>query len=476
MRLGDLRPAARCLALLCCCAAPSVMAVDWKVTPTLSAGAILTDNVKLSADKEGDLLIIVSPGVSILKDKGRMRLRADYSLQNVLSFSDSDRNRSYHQLASSASAEVLPDRLFVNANASISQANISPFGIIGLDNANRSNNRTTVKSFDVSPRYVHRFGSFATGQARYTYGELRYTDVFSTRVNNGLYLNLDSGSRFNTVGWGLAYSKTNVNSEIIDWSSESTSAYLSYIYSPRLRFRLTGGYENYNVPTTRNVPEGAFWSVGVDYAPGPLTTLRASVGKRFFGDTRSFNLTRKSEHSTWLVNYSRDILNQEVVLPTLLAGFLVDPATGLPATDPVTGLPLAVQAVRFARFNETFLTNGFDTSYVYDQGKSKITVAAYDRVRDSQLRDLKINERGANALWNWRVFPRTSADFGLGLFRSQLEPLGRDDKFTYLTVGATHKLSPKATATLTYRHQRRNSNQDVDYNENSLAFFVNMRF
>lgn len=470
------RAAACCLALLAGYLPWSAFAIDWKVTPILSAGAVLTDNVNLSADKEGDLLITVTPGVSVLKDKGRLRLRADYSLQNFFSFSDSDRNRSYQQLASSASAEVLPDRLFVNANASISQANISPFGIIGLDNANRSNNRTTVKSFDISPRYVHRFGSFATGQARYTYGESRFTDVFSTRVNDGLYLNLDSGSRFNTVGWGLAYSKTNVNSEIIDFSSESASGYLSYSYSPRLRFTLTGGYENYNVPTTRNVPEGEFWSVGVDFAPGPLTTLRASVGKRFFGDTRSFNLTRRSAHSTWLVNYSRDILNQEVVLPTLLVGFLVDPVTGLPATDPVTGLPLAVQAVQFARFSETFLTSGFDTSYVYDKGKSKITVAAYDRVRDSQLRDLKINERGANALWNWRVFPRTAANFGLGLTQSQLEPLGRDDKFTYLTVGATHTLSPKSTASLTYRHQRRNSNQDVDYNENSLAFFVNMRF
>lgn len=421
-------------------------------------------------------MLTISPGVSVRKETGRLRLNADYSFQNVFSFSDSDRNTSYHQLGARASAEVLPDRLFVDANASISQANISPFGIIGLDNTNRTNNRTTVKSFDVTSRYVHRFGSFATGQARYTHGESHYTDAFSTRINDALSLNLDSGSRFNTVGWGVAYNNSNIDSETLDWSSESVSGYLSYIYSPRLRFKVTGGYENLDVPSVRNTPDGKFWSVGFDYAPGPLTTINAAFGKRFFGETKSLGLTRKGRHSTWLVNYSEDIVNQEVVLPTAQTFFLVNTATGQIQTDPLTGLPLVLRLVLFQRFSETFLSKAFDTSYIYENGRSKITVSAFDRERDSQLRVLKIQERGANAGWNWRVFPRTTADFGLGFLRSALEPLGREDKYVYMTVGATHTLSPKATASLTYRHQRRNSNQDVDYNENSLALFVNMRF
>lgn len=472
------RPARRAVACLtlCCCATQATFGSDWRVTPTVSAGLTFTDNVNLSPAKDSEFVLSVSPGVSVRKETGRLRVNADYSFQNVFYFSDSDRNTGYHQLSAGASAEVLPNRFFVDANASISQANISPFGLIGLDNTNRSDNRTTVKSFDISSRYVHRFGSFATGQARYTHGESHYTDAFSTRVNDGLTLNLDSGSRFNTVGWGLAYSKSNIDSETQDWDSESVSGYLSYIYSPRLRFRVTGGYENIDVPTTRNVPEGEFWSVGFDYAPGPLTSISAAYGKRFFGETKSLNLTRKGPHSTWLVSYSQDILNQEVVLPTAQTFFLVNPTTGAIQTDPLTGLPLVLRLVLFQRFSETFLTKNFDTSYIYQKGRSKITLSAFDRERDSQLRVLKIDERGANATWNWRVLPRTTADFGLGLLRSGLEPLGREDKYVYLTAGATHKLSAKATASLTYRHQRRNSNQDPDYNENSLALFVNMRF
>lgn len=469
------KQAACCCLAVCCGALPPAFANDWKVTPTVSVGATLSDNINLSPDKEGDLVLTISPGVSVRKETGRLRLNADYSFQNVVSFSDSDRNNSFHQLSAGASAEVWADRLFVDARASISQANISPFGLIGLDNTSNSDNRTTVKSFDITGRYVQRFGSFATGQARYTHGESHYTDAFSTRTNDAVSLNLDSGSRFNTVGWGLAYSHSNTDSETVDWSAESVSGYLSFIYSPRLRFRLTGGYEDFNVPTTANVPEGEFWSVGVDYAPGPLTTLNASFGRRFFGDTKSFSLTRKGRHSNWLVNYSENVVNEEVVLPILRAFVLTDLA-GNPLPNPLTGQPFTFFRLERARFSETFLTKGFDTSYSYDFGRSKLTLSAYDRERDSQLRALIIEERGANGLWNWRVFPRTSADFGLGFQRANLKPLGREDKYIFLTVGATHKLSAKATATLTYRHQRRDSNMDPDYNENSLALFVNMRF
>lgn len=474
IRGGPIRAALCCLALAAT-HAPAVGAVDWKVTPTLRAGAILSDNIRLSPEKTGDMVLTVSPGVTVVKDKGRLRAQADYRLDNIVSLSESDRNIIYHNLAATASAELLRDRFFVDANASIAQNNISPFGVISIDNVNPNNNRTTVKSFGITPRYIQRFGSFATGQARYTHAEARYTNVFSTRINDAVYLNLDSGSRFNTVGWGLAYSYFQSDTEIVDTSAESSSAYLSYPYSPRLRFRVTGGYEKLKLPTQNKSPEGEFWSLRVDYAPGPLTTLSASVGERFFGPTRTFNLTRKSAHSTWLVNYSRDIANEQVVLP-IQSGFLINPITGAPALDPVTGLPASVPAQLFARFSETFLTSLMNTSYSYEKGKSKITLSAFDSARDSQLRELKINQTGANALWNLRVFPRTTADLGLGLLRSRLQPFERQDTYAYLTVGATHRLSAKSTASLTYRHQRRNSNRDPDYNENSLAFFVNMRF
>lgn len=472
---GPMRTALCCLALASAYSS-AVGAVDWKVTPTLRTGATLSDNINLSPDKTGDMVLIISPGVTVVKDRGRLRAQANYQLENIISLSESDRNTSYHNLNANATAELLRDRFFVDANASIAQTNISPFGIIGIDNVNRTNNRTTVKSFGITSRYIQRLGSFATGQARYTHGEAHYTDAFSTRINDAVFVSLDSGSRFNTVGWGLAYSNSQSDTKTVDTSAESSSAYLAYIFSPRLRFKLTGGYEKLELPTQNKAPEGEFWSVGIDYAPGPLTTLTASVGRRFFGDTRAFHLTRKSAHSTWLVNYSRDIANEEVVLPVIQPGFLINPITGAPALDPVTGLPASVPVLLFVRFSETFLTSLAETSYSYEKGKSRITVSAFDKERDSQLRALKINETGANALWNLRVFPRTTADLGLGLLRSRLQPLDRQDTYTYLTVGATHRLSAKSTASLTYRHQRRNSNRDPDYNENSLAFFVNMRF
>lgn len=476
MRHARRRQAACCCLAVCCGGFAPAFAIDWKVVPTLSVGATLSDNINLSPDKEGDLMLTISPGVSVRKDTGRLKLNADYSFQNVFSLSESDRNNSFHQLAAGASAEVWADRLFVDARASISQANVSPFGLIGLDNTSNSDNRTTVKNFDITGRYVQRFGSFATGQARYTHGESHYTDVFSTRVNDAVTLSLDSGSRFNTVGWGLNYSYSNTDSETAaDWSAETLSGYLSFIYSPRLRFRLTGGYEEFNVPTANNISEGEFWTVGVDYAPGPLTTLNASFGRRFYGDTKSFSLTRNGRHSSWLVSYSEAVVNEEVVLPILRAYVLTDLA-GNPLANPITGLPFTFLRLEPARFNETFVTKGFDTSYSYDFGRSKLTLSAYDRKRDSQLRALIVEESGANGLWNWRVLPRTTADFGLGFQRADLQPLGQENKHMYLTLGATHRLSAKATASLTYRHQRRDSNMDPDYNENSLALFVNMRF
>ncbi|ADJ28643.1 PEP-CTERM system associated protein [Nitrosococcus watsonii] len=103
---------------------------EWKFTPLLAGGEIYTDNVTLAprGEEESDFITQITPGFFLRGTGSRLRLGANYFMQNLLFAKDSDRNTTFHRFLGSARAELAEDHLFFDLRASVFQALVSPTG------------------------------------------------------------------------------------------------------------------------------------------------------------------------------------------------------------------------------------------------------------------------------------------------------------------------------------------------------------
>ena len=186
-------------------------AADWKFTAGVGATETYTDNVTLSASgaRSGDFVTSITPTISAKKDGARLKVDAKYSMQNLFYARESERNTIFHQLNARANAALYERDLFLDTSAAISQASVSPLSASGTDNINSTNNLANVRTISVSPYWMHRFGSTATLNARYTASRVSNdTNEFSGSTNNTYSAGLASGSAFGRVSWGLNFFTT----------------------------------------------------------------------------------------------------------------------------------------------------------------------------------------------------------------------------------------------------------------------------
>ncbi len=213
------------------------------MTPTLAANATLTNNVNLSAtDKQSDLILAVSPGIQIGGQSGRVRGFLNYALTGNFYARNSDQSSFYNALSASVNAEAVPSWLFIDANASVSQQFISPFGTQSIDPGLNNSNRTEVRTVSVAP---HVRGQIA-GQVNYV-GRAFYsfTDSGSSQAADstvwGALLGFDATTRWSRLSWGLDFTYrearfTNQRSEFDQLNVLS----LNYAVTPELRVSLRG--------------------------------------------------------------------------------------------------------------------------------------------------------------------------------------------------------------------------------------------
>ena len=68
-----------------CCLCAAVLAEGkWQVEPSLKVASIYSDNIGLEPNGESDLVLEVSPGISVNRAGRRLSVNLDYSLQNFV--------------------------------------------------------------------------------------------------------------------------------------------------------------------------------------------------------------------------------------------------------------------------------------------------------------------------------------------------------------------------------------------------------
>ncbi|BBJ22891.1 TIGR03016 family PEP-CTERM system-associated outer membrane protein [Candidatus Nitrotoga sp. AM1P] len=486
-------------------------AADWKISPRLNLLETYTDNVTLATkgNEKSDFITQINPGISLIGTGTRLKVNVDYTMQNLFYANEQSRNRTVHQLRASENAELIKNFFFLDSTASISQRNISLLGPITDNNENITNNRTNVKTYSISPYIRHNFSNFASTQARYTHNAV-YTDVgaFSGRKSDTILLSLTSGSAFRTLGWGLNYNKQKL--DFLDRSIENERYTGNLRYRISSKFSLTGtsGYQKFSYTSLTGVSAGSFWTAGFAWTPAERTSITANTGKAFFGTTYMLRASHRTRRSAWSLNYNQDITttrDQFFIPPTTDTENFLNQLWMSNIPDPVmrqqtvenfirdNGLSASIfDPVNFLT-NQFFLQKRLQASVAFSGARNTLVFSIFHMLREAQtLGDVNdasiigtsniglnrnIKQIGGNALWNWKIGPRTNANVGVMYLKSSLLATGREDDTKTFRAGLTRQLQPKLNGAVNFRHIERTSNQiGSDYRENALIASLSMRF
>ena len=475
-------------------------ALDWLFEPTLGAAATYTDNVRQSPDNEDDALILRVTPAFTLQSQGSRRVQAtmQYGLSGVARFGGGDNNDLHHNLNARGKAELVEDFLFIDASARVSQELISLLGS-PADASINSSNRATVGSYSISPYIKKRFGTFADGEVRYTLsGALFENDAASNLSTNRFSASLDSGTRFANLKWGLGYSYRDVsanNSGAGDTSYSYERADLSLSYALTRKFRLIGnvGHETIeydSAAASANDRDDSIWSAGFGWSPSRRTSLEATAGERFFGNTYNLSARYRARESTWTASYVEDV--NDISQATLVEGttyiwncdgrfvettFPIAPDPGCILVGTRDGLIPSLA-------NGLYVSKTLRAGMTWGIRKVTYGLNVFDIRRIYLLQnDAEDSSRGIHASVNYRLSPLTNLYSTLALTRNEdpatLSGLGfnREDDLYSFTVGANHRFGSRLTGALMFRRYQRDSNDPTaEYTENNVTASVNMRF
>lgn len=489
-------------------AAGPVLAAKWDIQPTLSSDVTYTDNVSLSraGTERSDWVTQVTPGISIAGTGAQLKFNANYGAQ-FLHRAESGGNGVNHQFNGSGNAELVKQLLFIDARGSVFQQNVSLLGPQTDSNVNNTGNRATVRSFFVSPYLRHDFGASAQAEARLTHSTLSTDAADGLRSQtNGINLSIASGPAFKLYTWNVAYNRSSIDysAQIPDVTTETISAGGKRMITSQFGLTSSVGYEKSDYAALGKSPSGAFWNAGLEWTPTPRTRVTATTGHRYYGNTRSFDLSHRTRLTTWGASYSESVTNThaQALLPssfstagyldTLFLSSVPDPAArqqavqnfitqnGLPSNLSVPLNFLTTQTILVKRWQGSFGIHGVRNTLlanVFRQSSDALTAGLAATGTGDFATSSTVQQTGGSVIWNWRFATHVSSNLSAGVTRSEFPDIGRTDDAKYFRLGVSQQFQPRLSGSVNFRNIRNDSSiAGAGYVENAVTAALGYRF
>ncbi|SFU47290.1 TIGR03016 family PEP-CTERM system-associated outer membrane protein [Pseudoduganella namucuonensis] len=524
-RLPAARPLAAAVAVAVLPLAPASHAA-WKFTPQLEVRESYTDNVAASTRELAQAQWVTSfaPGFTLETDGPRVQAKIGYN-KHLYKFKDANvggARDSDQQLNAHLHANLVNDLLFLDTDATTQQHSASAFGPL-LSNtitSFASANANEVKTLRIAPYLKHRFGSIANAELRYTRDRVETDNMgFGRSDSNNVMLNATSGTAFRQLGWALNYQRQQLDTQSTrslggaspgpqgtSNTTDNLNTSLRYLYSPTLTLTASAGYDKYDYDALGGVTQGKSWSAGVTWLPSPRTSIQATAGKRYYGNSYSLNAQHRSRASVWIISYNDAVTTtrQQFLLPSaidtaamldrLFAAAIPDAAARRQAVDAYilsTGLPPSLANSINYFSNRYMLQKQLQASAAFNTPRTSTILSLQSARRDglsssvvdsgllgvtnSALND-NTRQSGASIIVNWRLSSRTGINFTADYMHVESLTVERTDINRSLRLNLTRELRPKLRGQFELRHVEGSTSARVPYTENAVSASLNKQF
>ncbi len=419
------------------------------------------------------------PSLRIRGRGGRTSLDLDFSHRQLF-FKNTDQDESFQDMDATGQIEIWDRVAFIDGAASLSRQVIDAGDATTNTAAGQVNNRTDVRTFDVSPFFLHHFGTWVETETRYRYSDVRISRdaAADTRTFNESF-RANSGRQFQRLRWSLAASRLK---EIRDTSAPSVGIITvdnDYTYVLDRRLSLLGGvgYEKHKDRTLLQEPKGLTWNGGVALNPSRRTSLRATYGRRFDDDNFAFDGTHELSARTRVrANFTDSLQTTQRLIARDLTFVGTDADGNL--IDLRTGLPFTAGTDAFGVQTETFRRRRFSTALTGTRRRNRFSLVAFWEKRKTEITGADDTVIGVTANLARTLSRRTTADLALAYRNSKFEGAAdRTDDLYTVTGNLSYQIFRNASAVLSYSRTQRESDVDVnDLTENAVVLSLRREF
>lgn len=480
---------------------------DWRTQPSVTLNETYTDNAGLQSDdlKYSQLISELTPALAFTGAGRRYKVAGSVQWRQFAYSGEQPSNALDHSLeyAVNGQGTLVDDLLFVDASASVTPQSISAFGPRVESTPYIAENRAEIKTWRIGPRLEHRFGNTANLSMRYTRDSVDSGDfdAFGSSVGDTFIASLTSGKASQTWGWGLTALRQELDGDLTgETSTETLEANLRYSLNRRFALTASAGYDSYDYQALGGRTAGRNWSAGFDWTPSARTRLSAELGRHFYGQTGRLDVSHRSRHTVWSINYGDSVTTsrQQFLLPsTIDTAALLDNLFAATISDPVLRQQAVANYIRTAGLPNSlaesinYLTNRYirqkqlQASVAYTRARSTALLSLFrtesialssqqsdSPLLGSQLSNLNDNvlQHGVNTSYTYRITPRSSLVAAASLTRSRSISADFEDERRDLRIGYTRQLGRSLRATLELRHLQGSYGVNAgSYRENAIS-------
>lgn len=498
-RVGNLRPQ---LERYLNRGAPLAARPAWLFTPSLGVGIGATDNVyQIKSPRRGDVFTDIAPGFDLNGDTARVKLTLNYSPEVRVYASTSSQNRVSQFLNGRGTAVIVPDAIFVDVSASITQQSLTGGGFNQGQNQtyNRQNSVQTT-SLSITPYAQHRFGSWADGVVSYSYAKSFQGQQDNNAVTSG-------NNALGTSGYGALGDLSTTSESATLTSGENLGRIRDFLaimasqstgsgsarsgtrseVQNNLDFGLTHavtllsglGYQQINYGSSLNNTaatsglanaynySGPTYSLGFHFVPNPDLDLTVRYGRHDGANDVTFNGQYSiSARVRVMASYSNGVTTDLQQAQNQLATTSV--GSGGVVTDTATGAPVQQNGYN-ATQNGVYRLKRFSASLAFLQERNSYALSLSNDERTALTNSTTLLGNGivnagtsttstsASLTWQHDLSPdlslSTSGQYGISTNSGQFVGAGNRDQRTISIIAVlTKQLSKTLNASLSYSY------------------------
>ena len=326
----------------CVFAATPVAAESWRLSASASATETYTSNANYSPTSfaEGDFVTSVTGALQVRGEGARLKLNGSVAGTGTFYATQTQNNSFAPSVNLAGNLEAIEKFAYVDAQASVSQTFLSPFGAQPGDLVNATQNRYTQQTYSVSP-YVK--GVLPSSNVSYQLRDDNYWTVASPFGNSSAdvpntYSNVLSASMSSPVnpwGWTLSYTRSyysngltsirgipNADGVVDDATTyHNFLATLPYQIDPQLQLSLRAGYQSYQFAAP-SLQEGSY-GIGFQWSPTDRTQVGGYWDHTFYGSSYSVQVSHRLPNAALSANASRGLSSYPQLSLSIPAGATV---------------------------------------------------------------------------------------------------------------------------------------------------------